>query len=75
MYTHVCKCKLSQVSGEGDEREAVEGVNSNMICLIHYKNLCKCYSVPSPSTTIIMKKEKVIKPASVFSIAKESNYI
>jgi hypothetical protein len=30
----------------GDKR-AVEGMNSNMIYLIHCKNLCKCYSVSS----------------------------
>jgi hypothetical protein len=43
--------------GEGDER-AVERVNSSMICLIHCKNLCKCYSVPPPSKTIIKKNKK-----------------
>jgi hypothetical protein len=35
-----------------DMKRAVEGVNSNMICLIHYKNLCKCYNVAPPSETI-----------------------
>jgi hypothetical protein len=27
-------------------RRKVEGVNSNMICFIYCKNLCKCYSIP-----------------------------
>jgi hypothetical protein len=35
----------------------VEEVNSSMIYLIHCKNLCKCYSVPPPSTTIKEKKK------------------
>jgi hypothetical protein len=29
-----------------------------MMYLIHYKNLCKCHSVPPPSTTIKEKKKK-----------------
>jgi hypothetical protein len=32
----------------------MEGVDSSMIYLIHYKNFCKCHNVPPPSTT--MKK-------------------
>jgi hypothetical protein len=45
--------------GEMKERgREVEGVNSSMIYLMHCKNLCKCYNVPPPSTTI--KKKKVI---------------
>jgi hypothetical protein len=35
----------------------MEGVNSNMIYLIHCKNLCKCHNVPPHSTTI---KEKTM---------------
>jgi hypothetical protein len=35
----------------------VEGVNSSMIYLIHCKNLCKCYNVPPPRTTIKKKKK------------------
>jgi hypothetical protein len=27
----------------------------NMTYLIHFKNLCKCYNVPTSSTTIIKK--------------------
>jgi thiamine kinase-like enzyme len=30
----------------------VEGVNSNMIYLIYYKNFCKCCNVPQLSTTV-----------------------
>jgi hypothetical protein len=41
-------------SGVG--REA-EGKNSSMIYLVHCKNLCKCYNVPTPSTTIKKKKD------------------
>jgi hypothetical protein len=29
--------------------------DSSMIYLIHYKNLCKCYNVPIPSTAIKKK--------------------
>jgi hypothetical protein len=36
-------------------KSAVEGVNASMIYLMHCKNLCKCYDVPPPSTTIIIK--------------------
>jgi hypothetical protein len=36
----------------------MEGVNSNMIFLIHCKNFFKCHNVPPPSTTI---KNKLIK--------------
>jgi hypothetical protein len=38
------------VRREGWEGE-VEVGNSSMICLIHYKDPCKCYNVPLPSTT------------------------
>jgi hypothetical protein len=38
---------------QGGGKKAVEGVNSSMIYLMHCKNLCKCYNVSSPSTTII----------------------
>jgi hypothetical protein len=34
----------------------VKGVNSSMIYLIHYKNLCKRHNVPQSSTTIKEKK-------------------
>jgi hypothetical protein len=38
------------------ESRALEGVISNMIHRLHRKNLCKCYNVPPPSTTIKEKK-------------------
>jgi hypothetical protein len=46
--------------GVGGKKRVVEGVNSCMIYSIHCKNLCKCHSVPPPSTTIKEKKEKKI---------------
>jgi hypothetical protein len=62
MYTHVCKCKndtcwnCSRNRGQGWKKiVCVWGMNSSMIYLIYCKNLCKCYNVPSPSTTIIIK--------------------
>jgi hypothetical protein len=36
----------------------VEEVNSCMIYLIYYKNLCICHYVPRPITTIKGKKER-----------------
>jgi hypothetical protein len=44
--------KPFQESRERGWRRTVEEVNSSMIYLIHCKNLCKCYNVPPPSTTI-----------------------
>jgi hypothetical protein len=35
-----------------------------MIYLIHFKNLCKCYSVPPCSTIIIKKYNKYTKMAN-----------
>jgi hypothetical protein len=58
MYIHVCKCKndtgwnCSRNWGWG-MKESSGGGEFNMIYLIHCKNLCKCYSVPSPNTIII----------------------
>jgi hypothetical protein len=43
------------IKGGGGRRE-VEGMNSSMMYLIHFKNLYKCYNVPTPSTTIKKKK-------------------
>jgi hypothetical protein len=53
MYTHVCKYKnntcwnCSRNQGRGEGVEKWRGGTSNMICLIHCKNLCKCYNVPT----------------------------
>jgi hypothetical protein len=33
----------------------MEEVNSSMIYLIYFKNICKCHNVPLPSTTIKIK--------------------
>jgi hypothetical protein len=40
------------------KRRMVEGVNSSMIYLIHYRSFCNCYNVPPPSTTIKIKIKK-----------------
>jgi hypothetical protein len=45
--------------GRGGMKESSGGVNSSIIYLIHCKNLCKYYSVPSPSTIIIKIKIKI----------------
>jgi hypothetical protein len=37
------------------------------IYLIHYKNLCKCYNVPIPSTTI----KKKLDPPLNFNLQKD----
>jgi hypothetical protein len=69
MHTHECKCKNDTCwncsrNQEGRWKRAVEGVNANMIYLIHGKNLCKCYNVPPPSTTVIKRKEhEIIGPS------------
>jgi hypothetical protein len=45
----------SGIRGGGDRGEQ-GGRNSSKIYLIHFKKLCKCYAVPPPSTTIIIKR-------------------
>jgi hypothetical protein len=52
--------KVFQVSGERGWRRRVECGNSSMIYLIHFKNICKCCNVSTPSTTIIIKKRSPI---------------
>jgi hypothetical protein len=55
MYTLVCKSKndtcrnCSRIWGGGMRERSGEG-NSRMIYLIHCKNLCKWYNVPTAST-------------------------
>jgi hypothetical protein len=51
----------------------VEGVNSNMICLIYYKNFCKCHSVLPASTTIknkikstILQKQRMLAEHTIY---------
>jgi hypothetical protein len=57
MYVNGKMVSLQTVPGmrEGGMKESSEGVNSSMIYFIHCKNLCKCYSVPSPSPSTIIK--------------------
>jgi hypothetical protein len=43
--------------GRGGQRRAMEGVNSSMIYLKHFKNFRKCHNVSPPSTTI--KEQKI----------------
>jgi hypothetical protein len=43
------------IRGGGAKGEWWRGRNSSLIYLIHCKNLCKCHSVPPPSTSV---KEK-----------------
>jgi hypothetical protein len=50
MYINAKMTPVETIPGIG------EGVNSSMIHLIHCKNLCKCHSVPPPSTTIKKKR-------------------
>jgi hypothetical protein len=58
LCTHECKCKndygsdYSRNGGRIGKRRLVEGVNSNMIYLIHCKNSYKCHNVAPPSITI-----------------------
>jgi hypothetical protein len=42
--------------GEGRDNGEWWRINSSMIYLIYYKNLCKCHNVPPPSTTIKIKQ-------------------
>jgi hypothetical protein len=48
---------------------ALEVVDWSMMYLIHYKNLCKCYNVPPPSTTI--KKLLLIHNTETLSVIKK----
>jgi hypothetical protein len=49
----------------GGVKENNRGVNSNMIYLIYYKNLCKCHSVLPPSTTKKEKKPFILITSSI----------
>jgi hypothetical protein len=52
--------KLFQEWGEGRMKKSDEGVNSNMVYLIHCENLCKCHNTPPPSKTIKGRKENLL---------------
>jgi hypothetical protein len=43
----------------------MEGVNSSMIYLIHYKNFCKCRNVP-PAHQQKIKEEKTFRNKNVY---------
>jgi hypothetical protein len=43
---------------DGGLKRMMEGVNLSMIYLIHCRNLCTCYNIPIPSTTIKEKKRE-----------------
>jgi hypothetical protein len=59
MYVNAKMLPAVTVPGirEGRMRERSEGGNSIMMYLIHCKNLCKCYNVPTPCTKKKKKKE------------------
>jgi hypothetical protein len=62
LCTRICKWEVIPVEtipaiGEGEIKENDEGVNSNMIYLIHCKNFCKFHNV-FPSSTITNKQTK-----------------
>jgi hypothetical protein len=54
MYVNPKMTPVEAVPGirRREMRERRGGVNSTMIYLIHCKNLCKCYHVPTPIRTI-----------------------
>jgi hypothetical protein len=53
-------------------KENLEGVNSSMIYLIHFKNFCKCHNVSPPST---IKKNKKIQALEYYIGSKISQLI
>jgi hypothetical protein len=61
MYVNVKMIPVETVPelGEWGGNRAVEEVNSSIIYLIHCKNLCKCYTVPPPSRTKVIKNNKI----------------
>jgi hypothetical protein len=63
MYVNAKIILVEIVSGirRGRMNERSGGGNSSMVYLIHCKNLCKCYSVPQPSTTIKIKDNLTLK--------------
>jgi hypothetical protein len=48
---------IPAIVGRGISR-MMEGINSSIIYLIYYKNICKCHNVPPPRKTK-KKKEKI----------------
>jgi hypothetical protein len=43
-----------------EPQRQVEACRKKLVNLIRCKNLCKCYSVPPPSTTLKIIKKKLI---------------
>jgi hypothetical protein len=59
MYVNAKMIPVETVPGVGGgkmKETGRGGVNSNVIYLIHCKNLCKCHNVPPPSPEIKEKK-------------------
>jgi hypothetical protein len=52
MHVKAKMIPVETVPGIRRQGMAMERVNSSMTYLIHCKDLCKCYNVPPPSTTI-----------------------
>jgi hypothetical protein len=51
IYVNAKMIHVETVPGirRGRMGENTGGVNSNMIYLMHFQNLCKCYNVPNPA--------------------------
>jgi hypothetical protein len=56
MYVNAKTKSVETILGIRGMGERSVGGNSNMVYLIHYKNLCKYYNVP-PHSTIKKNKE------------------
>jgi hypothetical protein len=54
-------------------KESSRGWISRMIYLTHYKNLCRCYNVPPPRTTI--KKKEKNSPSLLYFIHYKGDYL
>jgi hypothetical protein len=59
MYVNAKMIPVETVAGirGGEVKEISEGMNSSMIYLIYFKNLCKCNNVPTLNTTLKNKKK------------------
>jgi hypothetical protein len=63
MYVNAKVIPVETVLGirRGGMKESSGRVNSSMTYLIHWKNLYKCYNVPTPNTTMIIIKRENCK--------------
>jgi hypothetical protein len=50
-------------------------VNSSMIYLIHYKNLCECHNVPQPSKGTIKEKKTKAYAGTAEAIPGSDTYL